>query len=826
MSSPINTLKTNFTAGEISPRLRGRTDISRYYNGVETLRNCIPFVHGGATRRPGSTFVAETKYSSKESRLLEFSFSTTQNYVLELGDQYCRPFRARGQVVLTGVAVSAATKANPCEITTGAAHGLTTGDRVVLTGIIGMTELNNREFVATVTSATTFTIGIDSSTYTTYVAGGTMNKIYEFATPWLEAELPDVKYTQSADVLYMVHPDYKQRKITRTAHTAWSVASIDFLDGPYLDINTTATTITPSGTSGSITLTASTGIFTSTDVGRLVRIKEGGAWSWLEITAYSSSTSVTATVRGANLAATSAVTDWRLGAWSDTTGWPKTVSFFQQRLCFGGTDTQPDTIWGSKVGDYENMEPTAADGTVADDNAFTYTIANDQVNAIRGLTEGDNVLVVNTSGSEHILYGGGVAGSYVPVTPTNAVVSRQSRYGTADRVRTRLVGGSVAYVQRTGRRLRGMQYSFDNNKFNSGDLTLLAEHITDSGIKDMAYQSAIEPILWAARNDGYLIGCSIDKEQEVVAWHRHDMGGNAAVESTAVIPNPTETENDDLWIISRRTVDGSTVRYVEYLSDYYDPDNDGQESGIFTDASLSYTGFRNGNLTLGSTTGTGITVTASASLFTQADVGRKIYEYDSDGLIVGKGTIVTYNSATSVDFDITNDFTSTSITAGSWAVARNEVSGLYHLRGEEVGVRADGSGHPPETVNSDGAVSLDDFFAEISVGFNYISDIALLPPEVETGRGTIQSMIQRIGRIGLLLHRTQGIKYGPNENTLTDMIVRSGAHNMDKTPPLVTGFVKEDFPSGYSNEARVLLRQDLPIPATVLAVVTEMEVNG
>ena len=213
---------SNFTAGELSPRLDGRTDLQKYFNGCKTLENFVVHPHGGASRRPGSIFVREVKNSANNARLIPFEFNVEQAYILEFGDQYFRIHKDGGTVV-TG------SPAAPVEVT----------------------------------------------------------------TPYLHTELDDLKFTQSADVMYIVHPNHAPRKITRTSHTAWTITVVDFQRGPFQDANTDSTTLTASARTGSVTITASADTFDSDDVGRLVKLHHGFA----KISAYTSATSVTATVQ-------------------------------------------------------------------------------------------------------------------------------------------------------------------------------------------------------------------------------------------------------------------------------------------------------------------------------------------------------------------------------------------------------------------------------------------------------------------------------------------------------------------------------------------------
>ena len=508
---------SNFTAGELSPRLDGRNDLAKYSAGCATVENMVIYPHGAAARRPGTTFIAEVKTSSAKTRLIPFEFSTTQTYILELGNQYMRFYRDNGQILSSG---------SP----------------------------------------------------------------YEISTPYLTAELFDIKFAQSADVMYITHPSHKTRKLSRTGHTSWTLSEVDFTNGPYLDTNTSTTTFTTSahtvGTGRTLTASAITGInsdtgFQTTDVGRLVRFRDG----YGEITARTDTLNVTIEIL-VDMGSTSASTDWSLGAFSDTTGHPSCVSFFEQRLVFAATLSQPQTVFFSKSGDYENMDANIG-GTVADDDAIIYTIASNQVNAIRFMAAG-RTLIIGTAGGEFTVSGGGDNDA---VTPTNILIKKQSNHGAAN-IDAVAVANATLFVQRAKRKIRELAYNFDVDGYVAPDLTILAEHVTDGGIVEMAYQEEPLAIIWCVRNDGELVALTYQREQEVVAWHRHVFGGafgsgNAVCESVAVIP--TEDSEYELYMIIKRTINGATKRYVEFLNTFNFDESD-NTSFNFLDSQLSYSG--------------------------------------------------------------------------------------------------------------------------------------------------------------------------------------------------------------------------------------------
>ena len=508
---------TNFTAGELSPRLDGRNDLSKYPSGCKTLENFIVYPHGSAARRSGTQFISEVKTSANKTRLIPFEFSTTQTYILEFGNQYIRIYKDKGQVQSGGSAV-------------------------------------------------------------------------EIATPYLTAELFDIKFAQSADVMYIVHPNHAARKLSRTSHINWTLTQIDFTKGPMQDPNTTTTTLNPGqtavGTGVSLVASATTGInggagFASTDVGRFVFLHGGYA----KITGFTNTTNVTIEIL-TTLSASTATENWRLGAFSDTTGHPSTVTFFEQRLVFAGTTEQPQTVFFSKSGDYENMDANIG-GTIADSDAIIYTIASNQVNAIRFMTA-TRTLIIGTAGGEFSVSGGG---SDVAITPTNILIKKQSNHGAAN-IDALAVGNVTLFMQRARRKMRELAYNFDVDGYIAPDMTILAEHITEGGISQMAYQQEPNQIIWLVRGDGELVGFTYQREQQVTAWHRHIFGGafgsgKAVCESVAVIP--TDDTEYEVYVIIKRTINGATKRYIEVLNtfDFTQTDN---TTFNFLDSQLDYNG--------------------------------------------------------------------------------------------------------------------------------------------------------------------------------------------------------------------------------------------
>lgn len=411
----------------------------------------------------------------------------------------------------------------------------------------------------------------------------------EIGTPYPVSALSGLKTVQSADVLYIFHPNYAPRKLSRTSDTVWSLSTLTTTDGPYLNTNTTATTLTASGTTGSVTLTASstTGInngtgFQFTDVGRVVRLLVSSVWGWGTITARTSTTQVTVQV-GSAFGATTATAVWRLGVYSDTTGWPACGTFFEDRLFMGGSTGNPQRLDGSMSGDYENFAPTSTAGVVAANNAVGFTLNSNDVNTIRWISDDEKGLLVGTLGGEWIVR---PSSNGEALSPTNISAKRSTSYGSAD-VQPIRAGRAILFIQKSRRKLRELAYQFDVDGFRAPDITQLSEHITLPGIQEMAYQQEPQSMVWVCRDDGVLIGATYDRDQDVVAWHRHPIGGNGFVESVGVIPRP-DGSGDELYLVVRRTIGGFVKRYIEYMSKLWER-GDTQAAAVFTDSAKTYT---------------------------------------------------------------------------------------------------------------------------------------------------------------------------------------------------------------------------------------------
>jgi hypothetical protein len=278
---------------------------------------------------------------------------------------------------------------------------------------------------------------------------------------------------------------------------------------------------------------------------------------------------------------------WAIGAWSTERGYPRTVAFFEDRLWWAGSTSDPQSLWASKTSEYEDHEVTDED-----DSAILITLNTDQVNVIEWISPSEQ-LIVGTAGGEFTL---GAASSQDALTPGNVRSVPRSTYGVKSDTPPVRIDQVLMFVQRAGRKLREFVFDDATQAYTAPDLTILAEHIALGRFKKIAFQQEPNRILWCILHDGSLIGFTYERAQEVVGWHRHPVGGtDATVESIAVIPHP-DGDQDMLWAIISRTIDGGTKQYIEYLEEEWLETND-LEDAFFVDSGLTYDGAAETNIT-------------------------------------------------------------------------------------------------------------------------------------------------------------------------------------------------------------------------------------
>lgn len=600
-------LQNSFLGGEWSPLSQGKSNTEEYYTGMNVCLNYIPTDEGALARRGGLRFSAEARDGTV--RLIPFLTSGGETYVCELSQERIR-FHADGTLRDDGTRpiVSAISTATPAVVTTDTAHGWSTGDTVMFYDLSAdiAPHVFNRQFVITVLSSTTFSLAhtgslgtgsVDGSVFAdATLANDKVGRITERTIAHTAAQLADIKYAEEQNNLYLFHAAHEPVIVDGAA--ALSVTELSFQDGPYLDENTTATTLTFSGTSGSVTVTASatTGInggsgFQTTDIGRVIRVNTGTTdtpnWSWLRITARTSTTVVTATVLGPNLASASANTKWRLGLYSNTTGWP-TVGVVHEGRLWLASDAAPGRLDSSKVFDFDNFAPTDQDGDVADDNAVSLIFAGQGRKNVQWLVSAENGLQVGADSSEWLVRASTLDD---PITPFTVQVRQVTNFGSAD-IQAVRAGRNTIFVQAVGRALVEYQQvdRARDGVFDGNDIARVARHLTAQGIAEIAYAKVPVPAVWVRRADNRLLACTYrnDAGGQQTAWSQHNVAWaddpfdedelasgrhvyaneTGPVSAIAVAPftDASNSRNDILWAAVNRN---GTV-CIEYMTPMFD----------------------------------------------------------------------------------------------------------------------------------------------------------------------------------------------------------------------------------------------------------------
>lgn len=926
-----------FASGEISPSLYARVNLVKYVTGLRTCKNTLVLRYGGAANRPGTEYICEIADSTENARLIEFIFNNAQTYVLEFGNLYMRVIKdgVLQTSTATGGAITGITQANPGVLTiTG--HGLSVNDEVIVRDVVGMEELNDRQFlVNSVVDPNNITLKlkdvggtvVDTTNYTAYSSGGTCYPVYEIATPYSDSEVFDIDFVQSADVVSLAHPNHSPRELSRTGDTSWSLAESTFAPGVAFPTsvsvssggagsNTFRYKVTaideetgeeslPGKTATAGTITAitnadpavvtvtghpyandeevliegvvgmeelngrifivdnvtantfelvgedstnygtyssagtSTPVFTKLTSGATPSTGNPHVISWtkvdnaIEYNIYKETNGVYGQIGVAsgtsfndiNIAPNTSFTPpTSRNPFIGTGNYPSTVTYIQQRKAYANTDNNTEKIFLSRTGNFNNF--TFSSPTQSDDS-ITFTLAGRQVNEINHIIDLGKLIIL-TSGGEWAATGD-EAGI---ITPTS-INAKQYSYNGSGILKPIIIDGSAIYQQARGSIIRDIAYSQDVDGYSGNDLTIFSAHLFDKfTLVDWTYQQIPHSIVWAARSDGVLLGMTFVRNQEVIAWHQHTVGDE--VESLTTVPEGNE---DSVYMIVSRTIDGETRKYVEKFSSRLIND---VEDMKFMDAHRTVDGTNTTSTTMTLSGGTNwtydedLTLTASASFFVSGDVGNAIHLQDpSDGSVI-RCTIKSYSSATVVTVNPHKTVPATlrSVAVSAWGKAVTEVVGLDHLEGQEVAIFADkfvvaspnNAQYDTITVTN-GKVTLDKPYVVIHVGIPYISDIETL--DIDTGQGeTVATQRKNIGEVTMFVEESRGIFVGPKPPTsdvldpLEDLyeIKMRNSEGYEDPVALKTDNVEVVIKPEWNSNGRVFIRQVDPVPMTVLAI--------
>ena len=623
-----------FNAGEWSPLLWRRADLAKYPQAARRLENFIALREGPATRRPGTRHVAATR-DHGDAVLIPWQFAIDDALVIEAGDGYFRFFAGIGRVESApGVPLEIGHPYGAAECR--ALRWVQSADVLYLVHRDHPVRRLNR-LAATTWTLTAAAIADgpylpvnDDETLELSVQGGsepasgsarvrmsaTTNQTGAGHSLHLRVDVPGGRTVRARIGSQRGTGGFRDSDFGAGTHAAGftPTASPFWIDVEYqgpgaAEVEVLRITVSNGSTNrgdwsnasddgwavalqglvaklfaeltGPQTVTASAAVFDADDVDRAIRLRTSDRWGWGTVTAVTDGQQATIDFK-TPVDSRGPTAIWRWGAWSRRTGYPRTVGLGQGRLWFGGSRGQPNAVWGSRAGDYTSFAPTDADGQVDADHAISAELDDAEVNDVQWIAMVNGDLLIGTAGGPFVMTPD--EGEVITASPA-PIVSLANRMPAAPAPPLR-AGESLLYVGHGGPELFELRWNWESDGYRSEDLALLASHLTRAGLDRAVWHERPWSCLWVVTRDGALLGATYLREQQVIAWHRHDLGGT--VRGLAVVPAGAA---DRLWLIVDRQVGGETRRSVEYLTDQYRADGPTDTAGsVFLDGSLAYVG--------------------------------------------------------------------------------------------------------------------------------------------------------------------------------------------------------------------------------------------
>ena len=772
----VTAIQTNFTNGEIDPLLRARTDIEQFYNGLETATNVIIEPQGGLARRPGLKLIHHIPSAASPqngTKLIPFTFSTTQSYML-----------------------------------------LFTNDRVYIykDGVL-QTNINSS--------------GND----------------YLASTGITSAMLPHLYHTQNADTLILTHEDLAPKKLVRGAsHTTWTISSITFDHIPKypftFSTSSPSVTLTPSAVDGNITLTASGSAFAADNVGDYVEADNG--FGRARIIEYTSATVVKA-VTEIPFFDTNAIAsgDWVLevdyeDTWSSSKGYPRTCTFHEGRLWFGGSKNRPTTLWGSRVSDFYNFNM----GEGLDDDGVEITLDTDAANNIVGVHSGRDLQVFTTGGEFFV-----PQSDLDPITPSNIVVKISTRRGTKQGIKPVAAETGTYFIQRSGQSLREFLFSDVELSYVSSNVSLLSSHLLKSPT-DMALRVSTDTddgdlLCIVNSTDGSLATYSLLKQQGVVAGSRQTTNGlfkNVAVDV------------DTIYTVVKRAIDDLQATCTITVSDYANIAvgteltldlQDGTtitlefetSSGDAPSSSSGNTHYVRANESNDTTADNIYTALNAVSGFTVPNpsaavvtVTRAVVGGDNLTVTSSDSTRLTVtqfvNGATDKYFveQFNEDYTTDSAVQKSSAAGdlptNKTMTGFTHLNLDSVDVINDDDYEGTATVSSNEITLKSIPTTYVEAGFSYAPTVKTMPVELKLPTGPIIDKKKRIVDIAAMIYLSQNLTIQGKTIDFRTF----GTSTIGGSVTTTTGTKRIRGLLGYSNDAQITVSQNAPLFFTLLGL--------
>ena len=837
-------IQRSFAGGEVAPALYGRADQAKYATGLRTCRNFLVQRYGGVTNRPGTKFVAEVKDSTRTVRLLPFVYNNDQTYVLEFGNLYMR-------VIRQGVRLESP-PGTPYEIVTPYAEADLLGLKFVQSAdVVTIVHPNYPPQKLSRTGHTSWTItalslvpSISAPSPCSVTKGGAGGNSFRYRVTAIKSETLEESYaaTETAKAITGA-TQANPCKLTAAAH-GYSTGDEVTIAGVVgmTQLNGKTTTITVTGvndfTLDGIDSTAFTAYSSGGTVARTYCRCDSAATptsanpnviTWTAVSGaqeYNIYKELNGRFGFCGIANGTSFND--IGYIPDTTDapavprtlfeaatkYPGAVAYVNERLIFGGSDAAPETVWTSRPGWYTNFSTSSPP---QDDDAVTFTLAGRQVNRVKHLLDLKG-LVILTTGSELVAKGdNGV------LKPTAIGLETQGYSGSAD-LAPIIITNSALFVQARGSVVRDLRYEFSQDGWQGRDLSIFAPHLIDAyQLVDWTYAQIPHSVIWAIRSDGTMLGLTYVREHEVAGWHRHDTAGDA-YERACSVP---ESDEDALYTVVRRTINGATKRYIERMASRRITTL--ATDAFFVDCGITYNGANTGGTTLtlsGGTTWTNtedLTLTASAAQFIAGDVGND-YVLTIGGVSL-PCRVLAYTDTTHVTVRAGANVpvSHRGVATASWSLAKLTITGLSHLEGRTVACLADGNVTPRLTVTA-GSVTLPRPASIAHIGLPIQADLETLDMESVQAE-TLIDKPKLLGAATLLVEGSRGVWAGQDLTHLREYKQRS-TEPWDTAIAPFTGPVEIAFDAAWGRSGRLAIRQDDPLPLTVLAIAPRGTVGG
>ena len=756
-------LDRSFAAGELTPEMFGRADLSKYQTGLALCRNCMVLPHGPVMNRPGTEFVREIKNSANPARLIPFTFSFTQTIVIEVGAGYFR-FHSQAATILSG------------------------GVPYEITNTFTQSELQDIHYVQ---SADVMTLVHPNHPVQELRRLGPTN--WTLTQPVFT--VPTFCPTGVAAVATMPHGagnQFNRNYVITTVQVGDLQESIASNVSPAVSND-----LTLLGNFNTVSWTLPVGV---TPIRFNVYVLINGLYGYIGQAAPNATSFVDNNITP-DSTRTPPIYD---AGFNDAPGnYPGAVSYYQQRRCFAGSLNAPQNVWMTMSGTESNMTytiPTTAQNRIA------FRIAAREASGIRHLVPVANLVMLTASNEWRCSSTDGSA-----LQADNLNVQAQSYIG-ANNVTPIVVGNAILFSQSRGGRIREMAYNWQSQAYLTNDISVLAPHLFDyNSIIDMAFSRAPYPVLYCVSSNGNLLGLTYVPEQQVAAWFHHDFSG--AVEAVTTIteqPTGTNAAEDMVYVIVNRTLNGVTKRYIERLhTRYYNTQSD----AFFVDSGAS-------NALSGSFNWAATTITISMIAHGRSPGDSRYFTFSNPALS-GQYTVLATPDSNTLTLTAPSSGQGVGTVNMTTAYQTTGISGLTWLTNQTVNVLADGAVIPQQVVDGAGNITLPYPATKVVVGLPITAQVQTLPLTLPVDTAMGETLSKNVDQVWLRVYRSSGIYVGPDFGNLTLATQRAITDLPGSAPALFTGVIPVVLTPEWGADGQVCVQQTDPLPMTLVAMATD-----